>query len=84
MAITKRTTTYSVTVKTAAGETFLITDSDAAYTAIQNYKAKHFIKVPPAQAGAPSYYIPYHSVSELTVLEETSTESVTDVFCVEG
>lgn len=84
MAITKRTTTYSVTVKTAAGETFPITDSDAAYTAIQDYKAKHFIKVPPAQAGAPSHYIPYHSIVEMIALTVTSTESVADVFCVEG
>lgn len=84
MAITKRTTTYSVTVYTAADETFDITDSDAAYTAIQDYKAKHFIKVPPAEAGAPTAYIPYHSIAELIVSKETTSATVTDAFCVEG
>jgi hypothetical protein len=84
MAITKRTTSYSVTIHTVAGDEFVISDSDAAYTAIQDYKAKHFIKVPPAEAGAPALYIPYHSISKMVVQTETSTESVADVFCVEG
>ena len=84
MAITKRTTSYSVGVYTADGDEFVITDSDAAYTAIQDYKAKHFIKVPPAAAGAPSYYIPYHSIAELIVSKETTSATVTDAFCVEG
>lgn len=82
MAITKRTTSYSVTVNTVAEETFLITDSDAAYTAIQDYKAKRFVKVPDGDNA--TLYIPYHSIVEMIVETETSTESVTDAFCVEG
>lgn len=82
MAISKRTTAYYVTVKTVAGDTYdIVTDSDAAYTAMEDYKAKRFVKVP---YGDGVFYIPYHSIAFLSVETSAETREINDDFCKKG